>query len=87
VIAIISLDDLNVWFQTCEQQITLFQFVMPMVMKSLTITQHWYALCYAMIQGNGHQLWICRFKLEIIYTCNKHHQLCWMWLWDKLVKL
>jgi hypothetical protein len=40
VIAIINLDDLNVWFETCEQQIALFQFVMPMVMENLTITQH-----------------------------------------------
>lgn len=40
MITIINLDDLNVWFETCEQQIALFQFVMPMVMENLTITQH-----------------------------------------------
>ncbi len=61
------MDDLSVWFETCEQQIALFQFVMPMVMENLTIIQHWYTLCYAVIQGNGHRLWVCRFKLKIIY--------------------
>jgi hypothetical protein len=37
--AIINLDDPRMWFQTCEQQnLDVFQFVMSMIMKVLTIT-------------------------------------------------
>jgi hypothetical protein len=38
--AIINLDDMNVWIHACEQQTTLFQHVMPMVMENLAIAQH-----------------------------------------------
>ncbi len=44
----------NVWLQACEQQGVLFQCVMPMVMESLTISQHGYTLWYATIQGGGY---------------------------------
>jgi hypothetical protein len=35
--AVINMDDPNVWIQTCEQQVTLFQRVMPMAMENLAI--------------------------------------------------
>jgi len=38
--AIINMDDLNVWIQACEQWVTLFQHVMPMNMQNLVIAQH-----------------------------------------------
>jgi hypothetical protein len=38
--AIINLDDPNMWIQACEQQATLFQHVMPMAMENLAIAQH-----------------------------------------------
>jgi hypothetical protein len=39
--AIINLDDPNVWLHAFEQQIVLFRHVMPMVMESFAIAQHW----------------------------------------------
>ncbi len=43
--------DANVWLQACEQQIALFQHVMPMAMENLTIVEHGDILHYAVIQG------------------------------------
>jgi hypothetical protein len=55
VMAIINLDDPNVWIQTCEQQATLFQCVMPMAMENLAIAQHWNTLRYATMCGGGYR--------------------------------
>jgi hypothetical protein len=52
--AIINMDDLNVWIQACEQQTTLFQCVMPMFMENIAIAQHRNTLCYAIIHGGGY---------------------------------
>ncbi len=52
--AIINMDDLNVWIQTCEQWATLFQHVMPMDMQNLAIVQHQDTLCYAIIHGGSY---------------------------------
>jgi hypothetical protein len=60
--AIINLDDPNVWLQACEQQITLFRHVMPMVMESFAIAQHWNTFWYATIHGGGYQFCIHRFE-------------------------
>jgi hypothetical protein len=59
---VMNLDDLDVWIQTCEQRIILFECVVPMAMKSLATTQHWNMLHYVTILGGGHWFWIHRFK-------------------------
>jgi hypothetical protein len=38
--AVINMDDLNVWIQACEQRATLLWHVMPMAMENLAIAQH-----------------------------------------------
>jgi hypothetical protein len=38
--AVINMDDPNVWISACEQRATLFRRVMPMDMENLTIAQH-----------------------------------------------
>jgi hypothetical protein len=60
--AIINMDDLNVWIQACEQRATLFQHFMPMAMENLTIAQHRDKLRYATICGGGYQPQIQRFE-------------------------
>jgi hypothetical protein len=37
---VINMDDFHVWIQACDQQATLFQHVMPMVIENLAIAQH-----------------------------------------------
>jgi hypothetical protein len=36
-IIVVDLNDQKMWLQVCEQQITLFQCVMPMAMENLVI--------------------------------------------------
>jgi hypothetical protein len=38
--AVINVDDPNVWISACEQQATLLRHVMPMAMEKLAIAQH-----------------------------------------------
>jgi hypothetical protein len=59
---VMNLDDFDMWIQTCEQQIILFECVMPMAMESLATTQHWNMLNYVTIHGGGHRFWIYRFN-------------------------
>ncbi len=54
VMLVINMGDLNAWIQACEQQVTLFQRVMPMAMEHLATTQHQDTLCYATIRGGGY---------------------------------
>jgi hypothetical protein len=82
---IMNLDDLNVWFQGCEQQPPLFQCIMPMAMENLTITWHWYMFCYVIIWGGGCWPWIDRFESPRNYVHLQYMILIhWMWLWDVL---
>jgi hypothetical protein len=60
--AIMNLDDPNVWPQACEQWTTLFWHVMPMDMENLAIIQHYDRLHYATIQRASYQPWVCRFE-------------------------
>jgi hypothetical protein len=49
-----NLDDFDVWIQTCEQRIILFECVMPMAMESLATIRHWNLLHYVTIHGGVH---------------------------------
>jgi hypothetical protein len=49
--AIINMDDPNVWIQACEQWTILFRRVMPMAMENLAIAQHYNTFHYAIIHG------------------------------------
>ncbi len=62
MIAIINLDNPNVWLHAFEQQIVLFQHVMPMVMESFAIAQHWNTFWYATIHGGGYWSQVHRFE-------------------------
>jgi hypothetical protein len=55
VMVVVSLDDLLLWFQACEQRLDLFQCVMPMAMENLAIAQHPDTLHYVTIHGGGYQ--------------------------------
>lgn len=58
-----DLDDLNMWFQACEQWVVvLFRSVMPMVMESLEISQHWDMICYATTCEGGYQVQVHSFE-------------------------
>jgi len=47
---VINLDDMNVWFWTCEQWImSLFKWMMPMVIENLVIMWHWNTLQFTTI--------------------------------------
>jgi len=48
---IISINDLVVWVQTCEQHDVLFRWVMPMVMENMAIAHHQNIIRYATICG------------------------------------
>ncbi len=56
------LGDPNMWFESCEQWIALFQDVMPTTMENLSSVEHWYTLWYAIIQQGAYQLQVCRFE-------------------------
>jgi hypothetical protein len=60
--ALINIDDPNVWIQACEQQTTLFQHVMPIALENLAIAQHRDTLCYATIREGGYGPQIRRFE-------------------------
>jgi len=51
---VIILDDLNMWFQACEEWVALLWHVMPMVMENLIIVEHWNRLWYPIIWGGGY---------------------------------
>jgi hypothetical protein len=62
VMVIIKLDNPNVWLHACEQPIALFWHVMPMVMQSFVIAQHWNTFWYATVHGGGYQSQVHRFE-------------------------
>lgn len=79
-----NLDDLDVWIQTCEWWIILFECVVPMAMECLATTQHWNMSHHVTIHVSGHWFWIHRFEPRDYVIYNRQHWLFWMWLQDVL---